>query len=184
MKEISLHILDLAQNAITAGARHICIDVEESSAEDLLTVRIADDGCGMSAEQALRVQDPFVTSRSTRKVGLGIPMFREGCLQCGGAFRLNSQPGQGTTLEGSYRLGHIDRQPLGDLAATVFLLVSANPELDFRLNHSVDGRKFEFNTEDIRTVLGDVPLDLPEVAQWINDCLLEGENDLHGGSQT
>lgn len=182
MIEISLHILDLAQNAITAGARHIGITVDEDSAKDLLTVCISDDGCGMDAEMAQRVQDPFVTSRKTRKVGLGIPMFREGCLQCGGTFELASQPGQGTRIRGSYRRGHIDRQPLGDLAGTVFLLVSANPELDFRLRHSVDGRMFGFDTEEVRRALDGVPLEVPDVAQWIKDCLVEGENDLLGGS--
>lgn len=182
MTEISLHILDLAQNAISAGARHIGIDVEEDAAANLLTVSIQDDGCGMDAEMVQRVQDPFVTSRKTRKVGLGIPMFREGCLRCDGSFDLISHPGEGTRIRGSYRLDHIDRQPLGDLAGTTFLLVSANPALDFRLSHRVNGREFAFDTEEVRAALQGVPLDVPEVAQWIKDCLVEGENDLLGGA--
>ena len=182
MTEISLHILDLAQNAISAGARHIGIDVEEDAAANLLTVSICDDGCGMDAEMVQRVQDPFVTSRKTRKVGLGIPMFREGCLRCNGNFALSSCPGEGTTIRGSYHLDHIDRQPLGDLAGTIFLLVSANPTLDFHLRHGRNGQEFVFDTGEVRAALQGVPLDLPEVTQWIKDCLVEGENDLLGGA--
>ena len=103
MNEISLHILDIVQNSIAAKAGHILIEVMEDTRRDCLTVTIADDGSGMDEETAEKVQDPFTTSRKTRKVGLGIPLFREGCLGCEGDFRIVSKPGSGTTVTGSYK---------------------------------------------------------------------------------
>ena len=124
MKEISLHILDLAQNSIRAGAKNIVIRVLEDNAADTFMVSIADDGCGMAPEMVKAVQSPFVTTRTTRKVGLGIPLFAAGCENCEGSFRLESEPGRGTCLTGTYRRSHIDRPPLGAIADTVAMLIS------------------------------------------------------------
>lgn len=182
MNEISLHILDIVQNAIAAGAGRIEVNVSESGAADRLDVTVADDGCGMDEEQARLAQEPFTTSRKTRKVGLGLPLFKEGCLRCEGEFGIESRPGAGTRVKGSYRLSHIDRPPLGDMADTVFLLVAANPTLDIAFTHSRDGRSHTFDTKEIRRVLGGVELDHPDVLQWVREWLNDAEKDLHGGA--
>ncbi len=179
MNEISLHILDIVQNSIAAGAAHILLEVAEDVETDLITISIADDGCGMDAETVEKVQSPFTTSRKTRKVGLGIPMFKESCLACGGEFNIESAPGKGTKVWGSYRRSHIDRPPLGNMADTVYLLVAANPGLDFSYTHRVNGESGDFNTTELRQALGDdVPLDNPDVLQWIRQYLDETEQNL------
>jgi anti-sigma regulatory factor (Ser/Thr protein kinase) len=182
MNEISLHILDLVQNSIAAGATQILIEVVEDVQHDRLTVTISDNGCGMSEETAEKVQDPFTTSRKTRKVGLGIPLFRAGCLGCEGEFNIESNPGKGTTVTGSYKMSHIDRPPIGNLADTVYMLVVSNPTLDFTFQHRYGDKDVDFKTAEIKLVLGDVPLDNPDVQQWIRQYLDEAEKDLHGGA--
>lgn len=182
MNEISLHILDIAENSIAAGARNIGIGIVENTAKDTLSVTVSDDGCGMDSGQAARAEDPFTTSRSTRKVGLGIPLFKAGCLGCEGSFEIKSVPGEGTTVCGSYRLSHVDRPPLGDIAGTVFMLIAANPALDIRYRHELNGKPCELDTGELRAVLGDVPLDSPDVLEWLRKNLIDMENDLHGGA--
>ncbi len=182
MNEISLHILDIAENSIAAGATRIGIEVVEDTARDSMTVAITDDGCGMDSEQAARAEDPFTTSRSTRKVGLGIPLFKAGCLGCEGNFEIKSAPGAGTAVRGSYRLSHVDRPPLGDIAGTVFLLIASNPALDIRYRHMSDGKLCELDTAEVRSALGEVPLDNPDVLEWLRQNLIDMENDLHGGA--
>lgn len=183
MNEISLHILDIVENSIAAGATLIVIEIIENAAEDSITVTVSDDGCGMDDNMARSAQEPFTTSRKTRKVGLGLPLFKEGCLGCGGEFAVRSAPGCGTVVTGSYRMSHIDRPPLGDIAGTVYMLVAANPELDFKLRHSAGKEEYSFNTQEMRQILGEVPLDDPGVQQWLRQYLNEAEKDLHGGAQ-
>lgn len=183
MNEISLHILDIVQNAIAAGAGHITVEIIEDDGNDILTVTVTDDGCGMDDETAAKVQSPFATSRKTRKVGLGIPLFKAGCLATGGKFGIKSEPGRGTEISGSYGLSHIDRPPLGSIADTMYLLVAANPVLDFTFRHGKANEAYEFSTEEVRQALGsDVPLDNPDVLEWIRQYLNESEHNLHGGA--
>lgn len=183
MNEISLHILDIVQNSIAAGAEHISVEVYEDIGNDILAVTVIDDGSGMDPDTAERVQSPFTTSRKTRKVGLGIPLFKEGCLSTGGKFHLQSEPGRGTTISGSYGMSHIDRPPLGNVADTMFLLVAANPGLDFKFRHGRSAEVYEFSTVEVRQALGsDVPLDNPDVLQWIRQYLFESEHNLRGGA--
>lgn len=182
MNEISLHILDIVQNSIAAGASHITVEVVEDEAGDRLTITVADDGKGMDTETAERVLSPFATSRTTRRVGLGIPLFREGCLACDGDFSIESVPGRGTTVRACYRMSHIDRPPLGNLSETVFLLIASNPELDFTFRHGEGDRSYELSTEELRQTLGEVPITEPGVLQWIREYLDESELNLHGGA--
>jgi anti-sigma regulatory factor (Ser/Thr protein kinase) len=182
MNEISLHILDIVQNSIEAFATRITIEIIEDAAHDSLTVIITDNGCGMDDKTARSAQEPFTTSRKTRKVGLGLPLFKAGCLACEGKFSVESRPGAGTAVTGSYKMSHIDRPPLGNVADTVYMLVAANPELDFDFRHSAGGEEFSFTTAAVRQALGDVPLDEPDVRQWIRKFLNEAEKDLHGGA--
>lgn len=174
MKELSLHILDIAQNSVKAGATLIQITIEEDTVADTLRITVADNGCGMDKDLLQRVRDPFTTTRTTRKVGMGIPLLEAAAVQCGGGLDIQSQPGVGTTLTAWFGLSHIDRAPVGDMPGTMGVLVSGSPQLDFVYTHRVDGASFTFDTREIRTALGGVPLREPEVMAWIQDYIREG----------
>lgn len=174
MKELSLHILDIGQNSVSAGADLIEISVCEYTQKDLLSITVRDNGCGMDAETALKVVDPFYTSRTTRKVGLGIPMFKANAEQCEGSFKLESEPGVGTILEAAFKRSHIDRVPLGSMADTIMAMVMANPEGDLVYRHSFDAGEFVMDTRELREVLGDVPLGEIDVLLWIKGYVEEG----------
>ena len=175
MNELSLYILDLVQNSISAGANLVEIRIVVSRGEDRITVLIQDDGCGMTPEFLKRAVSPFTTTRTTRKVGLGIPMIKELCELCQGSFEIESQVGVGTALHLSFRLSNIDLPPMGNLAETMLTLVTGAPEKpEFLLEYAVDGDSFEFDTRQIRQALGGVPLDTPEVLGWMRDYLQEG----------
>ncbi len=182
MKDLSLYMLDLAQNSVRAGARHLVIEVDSQPEADSLSFSLADDGSGMDERTLKRVQDPFYTTRTTRKVGLGIPLFKEGTEQAGGCFSLKSELGRGTVIQGSYQLSHLDRPPLGDLAGSLFTLVTANPELDFICTFRRGRESFVFDTRQIRKELDGVPLDIPEVQAWMKAYIDEGVNALFGGN--
>ena len=175
MKEIALYTLDIAQNSITARARHLDIALEEGP--EAITLTIADDGTGMSPELLARVSDPFTTTRTTRKMGLGIPLLRLAAEQTGGWLRVESQLGVGTTVTAAFHACHIDCPPLGDTASTISLLAQGLPEgMELTYTRRTPKGEFRFDTAEIRAVLGpDVPLSEPEVAQWIRDYVAEGE---------
>ena len=183
MRELSLHILDVVQNAIAAGASLVSIEIDEQKGSDLLTISVTDDGRGMPEELLESVSDPFTTTRSTRKVGLGIPLMKAGAIRSGGDLSIRSELGKGTALAATYRLSHIDRPPLGDIAETVVALVACNPKKpDFVLHYRVDAQKYAFDTRQVKNALGPVPLATPEVLAWMRDNLKEGIQDLHGGA--
>lgn len=183
MRELSLHILDIVQNSIAAGAFVVTISVTEQRSADKLTIAVTDDGRGMSKELAAAVVDPFTTTRTTRKVGLGIPMMKAGAQRCGGGLVLWSEPGKGTTLTATYQLTNIDRPPMGDLAGTMLALVAANPDSpDFVLHYCTESGEYAFDTREIRRVLGGVPLTAPEVLDWMQSNLKEGIQEIHGGA--
>jgi len=182
MQEISLNILDVAQNSVTAGAKLITITVDEQLASDSLTVVIADDGCGMSAETVKKVTDPFYTSRTTRKVGLGIPFFKMSAEMTGGSFDISSEVGRGTRVTARYVLDSIDRMPLGDINGTIQALITCNPSLDFVYLRRVDDREFTLDTRSMREILGDIPFDRPEVTGVVTDFLSENEQEVSGGA--
>ena len=178
MKELSLNILDLTQNSITAGAKHIHILVTEKRSEDCLTIGIEDDGCGMDAEFLARVTDPFTTTRTTRKVGMGIPLFKMEAEMSGGDFQIESEKGRGTKLSARFQLSHIDRPPLGDMADTMTVLVQGSPEVDFTYIRSTDQGSFTFSTREVREMLDGVPLSDPAVLDWIREYIKEGEREI------
>lgn len=182
MEEISLHVLDIVQNSISADATLIGIEVDEQEADDTLTVRIRDNGNGMAPDLLEKVTDPFVTTRTTRKVGLGISLFVQGIRATGGDFKIESEVGKGTLLSGTYRRSHIDRQPLGDMAGTIRTLVLCNPDIDFEYVRRFNGNTFTLDTRQLRGTLGsEVPLNAPMVQAWIQEYLREGEEELYGG---
>lgn len=166
--------MDLVQNCITAQATHIRILLELSTAEDFLKLVIGDDGKGMSPEFLNKVESPFTTTRTTRRVGMGIPLLKAGCEAAGGWFKITSALGKGTTLEGCYQLSHIDRPPLGDFVGTVHSLIVCNPQIDFQVCIERDSSTFILDTVEVREQLGDVPLNDPDVSTWLYEYLQEG----------
>ena len=180
MQEISLNILDLAQNSISAKATLVEIVVDENFAADTLTVTIKDNGKGMSGQQLESVTDPFYTTRTTRKVGLGVPFFKMAAEMSGGSFEIKSEEGAGTCVRGVFGLTNIDRMPLGDVNGTVATLIYCNPELDFVYTREKGGKNFTLDTRELRKVLGGVPLNTNEVTLWLKDYLSEGENEVCG----
>ena len=179
MKELSLHILDIAQNSIKAGAKNIEIKINENSAENLLTIEINDNGCGMSKEFLKKVKDPFVTTRTTRKMGMGISLFEAAAIQCGGRLDIWSEEGVGTKLKAQFELDSIDRAPIGDMAETMMTIISGAPLPEYLYEHKKNGKEFVFDTIQIKEILGDIPLDMPEVLAWITDYIKEGLAELN-----
>lgn len=179
MKELSLHILDIAQNSVTAGAQLIKISVLEDKENDILEFSVEDDGCGMSEETLKKVTDPFVTGRTTRKVGLGIPLLKAAAELAGGGIRLSSHIGKGTKITARFGYSSIDRQPLGDMAGTILGLVTSYEDVDFVYHHKVDTDEFMFDTREIRNILGGVKFTTPEVVLWLSEYLKENETALY-----
>jgi hypothetical protein len=169
--------MDIAQNSVSAGASLIGIDVLENGGT--LLIRISDNGRGMSPEQVKSVTDPFFTTRTTRDVGLGVPLFKLAAEQTGGGLEIESELGKGTAVTASFVTGHIDMTPIGDMSETIVLLVTCNPAIDFVYTREKDGRRFALDTREARETLGeDVPLSEPSVAAWLRDWLRENESEL------
>ncbi len=182
MRELSLNVMDVAQNSITAGASLIEIQVEENRGKGELVISIIDNGKGMSEEQVQRVIDPFYTTRTTRKVGLGVPLFKMEAEMTGGDFSIQSVLGEGTTVRARFITSHVDMIPLGNIDDTMVLLISCNPDRDFRFVHRIDEQELELDTRQLREVLGeDVPLNTPDVVQWLRSYLQEQTELLQGG---
>ncbi len=178
LPEISLNILDVAQNSISANASLIAITVETRTKEQRLIVIIVDDGSGMTEDAIEHVEDPFYTTRTTRKVGLGVPFLKQEAECTGGSFSIQSEPGSGTTVTAEFCTDSIDCMPLGDVNATIQSLVSMNPDIDFCYTRIVDEESFVMDTREIREILGDLPLNAPEVTQFLSQFLEENENEL------
>jgi len=176
MRDLSLHILDIVQNSLRAGATNIQLRLVEDDKLDQLLIEISDNGRGMDREEIARALDPFYTTRTTRKVGLGLSMFQANCQACDGELFLESQPGQGTIVKATFRLSHIDKPPLGDLPATLITLISGSPEVEFSLEHKYREKGYRFATQEIKQILGDTPLNRPEILNWIKEFLAEQEN--------
>jgi anti-sigma regulatory factor (Ser/Thr protein kinase) len=181
MEEISLNILDLAQNAISAGAGLISITVDERRAAGTLTVTVSDNGRGMPPQQLENAVDPFYTSRTTRKVGLGLPFFKMAAELTGGSFKITSEEGVGTTVCGVFRLNHIDRMPLGDVKETIISLIYCNPLIDIVFTRFSDLREYSLDTREMHKVLGSLPLNSSEVIAFIRNYLCDCENEIIGG---
>ncbi len=173
LPEISLNLLDIAQNSIKAGANCVRISLKKSRAEESLLATVEDDGCGMDEETVRRVVDPFYTTRTTRKVGLGIPFFKQGAEMTGGSFSLESQPGVGTRISAKFCLSHIDCMPLGEMDDTLLTLIRCNPDLRIVYTYQVDDTSFTLDTDEIREILGGVPLQTPEVMNFLREYLSE-----------
>lgn len=179
MLELSLHILDIVNNSVKAGADLISVMVDEAKNENLLKITIKDNGCGMDSEFLAQVTDPFKTTRTTRKVGMGISLFKAAAENTGGGLVINSQKGVGTEVNVSFTYDHIDRQPLGDMAETMLTLVSGNETIDFVYTHKINEKSFILDTREIKQILGDdISLGSPEIVAWLKDYINEGLNEI------
>lgn len=182
MTEISLNVLDIAENSIRAGASLMEIGVRANTASDTLTIVISDNGCGMTPEQVSRVTDPFFTTRTTRKIGLGIPFFKMAAECTGGSFHIESQPGKGTCVKAVFILSHIDRMPLGDMSSTIHNLIVYHPDRDFCYTYINNDISFSLDTRELRNILGDITLNTPEVSSYIMDFLKENHREADRGN--
>jgi K+-sensing histidine kinase KdpD len=181
MPEISMNVLDVAQNSVRANASLIQLSVAADEEADTLTIVIEDDGCGMSEEQITHVEDPFFTTRTTRKVGLGVPFFKLAAQASGGDFSIHSELGKGTVVKAVFGLRHIDRMPLGDINGVVHTLITFNTHIDFLYTYKFNDKSFTLDTREFREILGGVPLDTPEVSHYIEEYLNENKLETDGG---
>jgi anti-sigma regulatory factor (Ser/Thr protein kinase) len=180
VRELSLHLLDIAENSIAAGASEINVSVIENTRSDLLQMSVQDNGKGMDAETVARVIDPFVTSRTTRKVGLGIPLLKEAAEACNGFLRIDSTPGNGTLLTVQFQRSHIDRMPLGDISETFMTLLIANPEIHWIFDYRFDDRQFLFDDHEVKETLQGVPMTEPSILGFLRDLVETGIREIYG----
>ena len=177
MKELSLNILDISENSVKAGASLIRIVLDEK--DNKLTLTISDNGCGMKRDILEGVVNPFYTTRTTRKVGLGVPLLKLAAEQTGGGVAIESQheseypETHGTCVTAVFYMDHIDFTPLGDIVSTIVTLIQGSPEIDFAFAHSMKNGSVSLDTRELRTVLDGVPLNTAEVLYWISDNLKE-----------
>jgi anti-sigma regulatory factor (Ser/Thr protein kinase) len=179
MREIALHLLDIAENSAAAASKNVSIQIHEDLLRDRLLACVVDDGRGMDAETARQVQDPFYTTRTTRKVGLGIPLLKLAAEQAEGRFSMQSEPGKGTRVEAEFRHSNIDRMPLGDLASTFLTVLISHPEIDWTFTYHVtekngQNRDFVFEGAELKSELQGVSLTEPEVLTFVRGLIEEG----------
>ncbi len=179
MREISLHIMDIAQNSISAGAKNIYIEVYENINENILKITIIDDGKGIDSDILDNVTDPFVTSRKTRKVGLGLSLFEAACKRCDGGLSVKSKLGEGTEVTAILKYDHIDRAPIGRISDTIVSLILSG-DIDIKYKHRVNDKIFEFDTKEIKKTVGD-DIKEPEILRWIKEYIDEGIKNIDGG---
>ena len=178
MQDMSLHILDIAENSLAAGAKRVEIRIEEDSRADRMKIEIIDDGCGMDEETVKQALDPFFTTKTVRRVGLGVPLLAEACRMSNGELSLQSCPGKGTTVRATFQHSHIDRTPLGQMGDTLITLMVGHPEVDLLYEHRKDGKVFSLDTREIKSDLGDVPLNAPKVVSALRSLILSGLEEL------
>ena len=178
LPEISLNVLDIAQNSITAQAGDIVLRIELDTAARTLVFSIEDNGCGMTAEQVAAVTDPFYTTRTTRKVGLGIPFLKQAAEFSGGSFTISSEPGKGTSMRAVFKTDSVDCMPLGDITATIHTLIIYNEQIHFVYTYAVNGQGFTLDTDEFRAILGDISFQEAEVSDYILQYLTENKAEI------
>ena len=182
MRELSLHIMDIVENGLSAGAKLIQISVTEEKKENWLRIMVKDNGRGIPADLMEKVLNPFYTTRTTRRVGLGLSLFREAAKRCEGEFKLTSKEGEGTEVLAAFRLDHIDRAPLGDMAGTLTSLIMGSPDVDFVYTHDVDGKMFRLDTRDVKRELEGLRINHPKVVSYLGAFIRESLADLKTGA--
>ena len=178
MLELAAHILDIAENSVRAGAKLIKIDIEEDTAKDFLSIKIIDDGQGMQKEEIKKVLDPFYTTKTVRRVGLGLPLLADAAQRSGGSLQIKSEKDKGTTVKATFGLSHVDRQPMGDIIGTLIVLIAGNSAVDFLYRHKRNNQQFKMDTREIRKEISDVPINHPEILKYIRGVLEEGFDEI------
>lgn len=178
MNELSLHILDICQNSIKADANLITIIIEEDLNNNFYKIIIGDNGNGMSEKTLSEFSDPFFTTRTTRKVGMGVPLFKMAAEMCNGSFSVDSILEKGTVISAIFEHNHIDRAPLGDIAETLIILILNERKIDVYYEHIFNNNKYIFDTREIRKVLHDIPFTDYSVIMWIKDNIKNGIKNL------
>lgn len=173
MKDLSMHIMDILQNSTRAKATEVTLEVIEDPAADTLTLRFIDNGCGMDAETVQKVINPFFTTRTTRKVGLGLPLLKQNTEQTGGSLDIQSEVGVGTTVTAVFGLTHLDRPPMGDLAGTVVLTASAYPDIHFIFHYKNDQVDYTFDTDEVNEALDGMSIQDPEIITYLREMVEE-----------
>jgi len=176
MKEICEHIIDIVNNSIAAGADVIEIDVEENTASDLLKLSITDNGKGIDSDTIKNISDPFYTTKSTKKIGMGTSLLKFHAELTGGDFIIESYPGKGTLVRATFGLSHVDRQPLGDITGTLLLFLSGNPDVHLIYKHATKTGSFTFDSVEVKDALGGVKLNRPEVRNILRDFIQSNLN--------
>ena len=174
MEDLSLHILDIVENAITAKARRIDVLIKEELSEDRLVIEIIDDGIGMDEQVKEKATDPFFTTRTSRRVGLGLSLMAQAAREAGGMFRIESELGKGTKVTATFQYSHIDRKPLGSMIETMTTLLLGNPELDISYSHQKEGKTYTLGSHALKERFKNRSLAGPEVIQWLKNHLKEG----------
>lgn len=178
MEDLSLHVLDIAENSINAGAKTIGITIKEDTHTDMVTLEIKDDGRGMDEVTLAKARSPFYTTRTTRKIGLGLAFLEEAARAAGGTMDIESAPGRGTSVRATFRMSHIDRKPLGSMAETIVALIAGHGDIDFTYRHLKDGQAVSVDIREIREKLGGAPVDSPEVLSFLRKYLDQEEKIL------
>ena len=174
MLELSLHILDIVENSTRAGAKRVYIDIIEDRKRDLLSLEIRDNGSGMSEDVFKKAMDPFFTTKTVRNIGLGLPMLAHAAERTGGRFNIESKGGEGTRVVAEFKLSHIDRQPLGDMASTLVTLVAGNTDVDFIYRHRHNDREYILDTRAIKKEMGDLPMEYVKALIFIRKHVEQG----------
>jgi hypothetical protein len=178
LRELALHLLDIAENSVAAKAKNIQILVDEDTDHDRLKLAVIDDGVGMDAQTVSQVTDPFFTSRTTRKVGLGIPLLKAAAEACNGSLRIESRPGKGTWIDVDFQDSHIDRMPLGNLASTWLTLLVSYPSVHWLFRYRLNANCFEFDDEPVKQEIGDLPLTDPAILAYLRQSLEDGVEEI------
>ncbi|MGO9147834.1 MAG: ATP-binding protein [Desulfomonilia bacterium] len=180
MLELALHVLDIAENSSRAQASLIEVTIVEDLKRDIFSLEIKDNGQGMDAQTMEKALDPFYTTKKVRRIGLGLPMLKQAANTAQGRFSLQSEVGKGTMVHAEFKHSHIDRQPLGDIAGVITMLILGNPDIDIIYTHRKNGNTYILDTRELREGLGDVPLNNMEVLNLIRDNIREGIEELNG----
>ena len=178
MRELSLNVLDIAQNSVSANASLVEIELIEDTKKNELLIGIYDNGKGMTPEQVENVRDPFFTTRTTRKVGMGIPLFKFAAEMTGGKLEIESEVGVGTKVRAYFKTDHLDFTPIGDMTSTIITLVTMNLHMDFIYRRKLDSNEFTVDTRQLKEILGDVPLNEPSIVSWITQYINENTKQL------
>ena len=183
MEELSMHILDIVENSTRAGARRVAIEITESTTDDRITIDIEDNGSGMDDDRIEQILDPFYTTKTVRRVGLGIPLLAQAARSAGGDLTITSRKGTGTRVHTFFQLSHIDRQPLGKIEDTITTIIAGNPEVDFVYTHHCDDKSYHLDTGEIRAALDDVPINHGSVISFIRKDMTQALNTMKIGSK-